>query len=138
MYNYRTLVFALTKDDPCMAAVISYITRIYCPVITGQICLRKDASPSKRFVIRTNLTRNNGISTSDTRFALHYLICCPAYKTGTVKTFGTICCAEIPVIVIIITTALTIVEISHCLACSLSCGIIPAAAPYIKSLSNRL
>ena len=37
-----------------------------------------------------------------------------------------------------VTESVAVIEISHCLACSFSCGIIPATTPYIQSLSNRL
>ena len=141
MYDYNTLVTALSDYDPGMSGVISNIARLQCPSILGQIALIYNASPAFAWIVASDFTGYNRISISYIWLCLHYLISSPSYKSGTVKSLRSIRSRKITIIIVIIGRWIGrpfVIPVCHCLAQTFSCGIIPAAAPYIKGFSNRL
>jgi len=140
MNDNNTLITALSKNDPCMTIIVSDIARLQLPSILWQIRLIYDWSPAFPLVIASNFTWNHCVSISYTGLCLHYLISRPAYKAWTVKSFRTIGSRKITVIIVIITGWIRwpfIIPAGHGIAETLSCGIIPSAAPYVKCFSNR-
>ena len=121
-----------------MTIIVSDIARLQLPAILWQVGLVYNCTPSFALVIASDLTRYHCVSITYAWLSLHYLVSGPAYKARTVKALRTVRGGKITIIIVVISRGISwpfIVPVGHGIAQTFSGRIIPAAAPYIKSLS---